>query len=311
MCKVLILMSTYNGAKFLSMQLDSIINQKTTAEIELYVRDDGSTDNTVDILERYSNKIEVRFADSSGRTNMGPANSFWYLLMTSPRADYYFFADQDDLWDSDKIETAVQKIELYRKGCSSAEKTPLLYCCNGRTIDKDGNIISSGVRTDPPRFNIVSHIITGEVPGCSMAINSSLCDLLKEKDVGKILMHDWTCMAYAILEGNVVYDEKIHYSRRVHDRNAIAYLGKNKICRYMDAAKRWNDNRGTIRKFVGKLLEEESDKLKPEELVYLRKLNETKNSIRARFFIIFSTLTRHDNKAAVKSFKIRTFLGLI
>lgn len=106
---VAVLMSTYNGEKYIKEQLDSIFNQKEV-QVTLYVRDDGSTDRTLDIVQSYSNTVLLPFDE-----NKGPGLSFMTLLyhvMSLPtQYDYYAFADQDDIWMDEKLIKAIQQIK--------------------------------------------------------------------------------------------------------------------------------------------------------------------------------------------------------
>lgn len=106
---IAILLSTYNGERFLRQQVDSLLNQGFK-NWKLYIRDDGSTDNTISIIQEYTqthpNKI---YLDSSNTDNLGAGKSFMYLLQNT-EANYYMFCDQDDVWKTDKIEITFNKI---------------------------------------------------------------------------------------------------------------------------------------------------------------------------------------------------------
>ena len=94
-------MSTYNGEKYLSQQIDSILNQKEI-DVHLFIRDDGSYDNTWKLLEEYKQKYEKINIISA--KNVGVGNSFMNLLYSVPNIyDYYAFSDQDDIWEPNKI----------------------------------------------------------------------------------------------------------------------------------------------------------------------------------------------------------------
>ena len=107
MKKIIVLMSTYNGEKYLQVQLDSILSQENV-DLELLVRDDGSTDSTKTILERYQSEGKLTWY--SGK-NKKPAYSFFDLLGKCKDADYYAFADQDDFWHEDKLINAIKRLE--------------------------------------------------------------------------------------------------------------------------------------------------------------------------------------------------------
>lgn len=107
MIKVCVMMSTYNGADFIEEQIESIRKQNQVA-VDLYIRDDGSTDRTVELLRMYSRYDHI-FVWEEKQT--GVADSFWNLLERMGEYEYYAFADQDDIWDCDKLIKAVQAIQ--------------------------------------------------------------------------------------------------------------------------------------------------------------------------------------------------------
>ena len=76
--KIAVLMSTYNGHKYLDKQLKSIAEQTVVNHLTLYIRDDGSKDDTFDIIDKWKNKINIVLYKEK---NAGPANEFWQLLM--------------------------------------------------------------------------------------------------------------------------------------------------------------------------------------------------------------------------------------
>ena len=111
--KVLILLSTYNGEKYLEEQLNTILNQ-TTEEISvsIIIRDDGSSDNTIKIINKYINDYDcIKLIKGK---NLGPALSFRELInLADETYSFYAFADQDDIWVKGKIEAAVEN-EMWR-----------------------------------------------------------------------------------------------------------------------------------------------------------------------------------------------------
>lgn len=107
--KIAVLISTYNGEKYIRDQIESIMSQKVDAQIDIIVRDDGSTDKTKDILEEYSKQKKLKWYTGE---NLKPANSFFNLLIQNETYDYYAFADQDDYWKNDKLRRAIEKIQI-------------------------------------------------------------------------------------------------------------------------------------------------------------------------------------------------------
>ena len=125
MKKVLVLMSTYNGEKYLGQQIESILAQEKV-DVHLMIRDDGSTDNTRNVLKRYENndRITIKYGK-----NTGVGVSFLKLLYVNMDADYYAFSDQDDVWKKDKLIAGIRKLEEING--------PALYASNQTVTDKD------------------------------------------------------------------------------------------------------------------------------------------------------------------------------
>lgn len=98
---VQVVMSTYNGEKYLKEQIDSILSQEGV-DVRLYIRDDGSSDRTTDILASYQEHKNVKIEKGN---NLGFAKSFLTALDECDEADYYAFSDQDDVWEKDKLST--------------------------------------------------------------------------------------------------------------------------------------------------------------------------------------------------------------
>ena len=124
--KVLVLMSTYNGERFLEEQLATIFAQEGVS-VSVLVRDDGSTDGTCRMLETWK---RTHCLDYICGDNVGAARSFFLLLQQAPASTYYAFADQDDVWLDDKLYSAIQQIEKY-------DDVPALYFCQTQLVDKN------------------------------------------------------------------------------------------------------------------------------------------------------------------------------
>lgn len=107
---IAILMATYNGAKYLSEQIDSIINQ-TCSDWTLYIQDDGSTDSTIQIIEDYARCDDrIKLVDI-GLSRQGAGLNFMNLLNVVD-SEYYMFSDQDDVWFPNKIEISLDRMKI-------------------------------------------------------------------------------------------------------------------------------------------------------------------------------------------------------
>ncbi len=114
---VCVVLSSYNGEKYISQQIESVINQKGV-EVLLYVRDDGSTDNTPSILRELACKHKNIIVSIEG--NLGFRKSFLKALGDAPDSQYYAFCDQDDFWFDDKL--------LKTIGLLNKTKSDLAFC---------------------------------------------------------------------------------------------------------------------------------------------------------------------------------------
>lgn len=125
---VKIALATYNGSKYICRQLDSLLAQ-TYPNLEIYIRDDGSTDGTVRIVEEYiarnTTDKKIILLENNGK-NLGCPSSFYQILRECGPADYYAFCDQDDIWYPDKIKWAVERLQENKKA-SSAPEVPCVY----------------------------------------------------------------------------------------------------------------------------------------------------------------------------------------
>ncbi len=224
MYKVTVMMSTFNGDKYLVEQIDSILKQRDV-QVALFIRDDGSNDNTMEILkdyEKYKNVIVIH-----GK-NVGVFRSFWDILQVVPESDYYAWSDQDDIWDLDKLIVGIEMIEKYDQAL------PVLYCCSHRLIDEIGNVLQ-GKMNLPTSVELKECFFISDSQGSTQIFNKALYRYVSGKspnfDNIKILHDAWihkTCIA---IGGVVVYDSNEHLSYRVHSNNVVAtykYKGKQK-----------------------------------------------------------------------------------
>ena len=169
----MIMLSTYNGAKYLDKQLNSIYAQETQHNIRVLVRDDGSTDSTLRILHGWSEKLNLELIEDS--KNMGPAKSFMELLSCAPEADYYAFVDQDDEWDSSKIQYAVETIG------DTAER--VLWFSNCRIIDGNSKLVEPVLHKNPPILNMVSQLICGSTDAFRKQYRQTHSAQIEEYDI--------------------------------------------------------------------------------------------------------------------------------
>lgn len=207
---VCVLMSTYNGEKYLKEQIDSILNQKNV-NVRLIVRDDGSKDATIDILKEYENEKKLRWYNGK---NLGPAKSFMDLVFNADECDYYAFADQDDFWMEDKLEKTLEKI--------GNNFTPMVAYCNAEIVNSKLESLNKLAYSNK-QYNFYTLMCANYILGCTMVFNNALRKIIV--DAGKpknIVMHDAylirVCLA---IGGQVIFNNKIEMKYRQHENNVM------------------------------------------------------------------------------------------
>lgn len=227
---VLVLMSTYNGEKYLAEQLNSILNQKTMCKIDLLIRDDGSIDNTRDILKVYQEKIPNRITVILGE-NLGYNQSYFNLLQQASKKeyDYYAFSDQDDVWLDNKVQAAVNELDHF------PDSEPNLYGGCSYLTDENLNKIGVTTRTDKP-LSIFNLIIQNFLPGHSQMFNRKLINLVLEntKDISSIYVYDSWIVCSALLTGNVYFDSVPHTLYRQHGMNGLGHASEKKSINWLN-----------------------------------------------------------------------------
>lgn len=224
-------MSTYNGEKYLREQLDSILNQ-TYSNIEILVRDDGSTDATLEILQEYAKKqTGIRYVKGK---NCGAAKSFFRLIKKADKeADYYALSDQDDVWESDKIERAVKKLEKYRYRekvqSDVAWEKPLMYSSALKVVDQDLNLLyKKGTDRRMEELSFGNAMVENCCTGCTIVMNSALQEMIARVRIPECSMHDWWLYMAASCFGKVLYDSKPFILYRQHENNVIGMEARGK-----------------------------------------------------------------------------------
>lgn len=215
---VAVLMSTYNGQKYLSRQIESILTQKGV-EVTLVIRDDSSLDDTQIVLEEYAGAHD-NILYYRGK-NVGVGMSFMRLLEKAPHCDYYAFSDQDDIWLEEKLIRAVETI----KDVSG----PALYASNLILVDKDGREI--GLRDSiEPKHSLIDCVVRNYMNGCTMLLNNEMRDKLvgrrfrPNKRILDIRYHDAWSMLVAQAIGSVYYDSNGYIHYRQHENNVVGAL---------------------------------------------------------------------------------------
>lgn len=206
-----VLLSTYNGANYLPILLQSLTSQ-TYPDLTLSIRDDGSTDKTCEILREFvEGRPRVKFLRG---THIGPARSFFDLLRNADLSCQFFaFCDQDDVWLPHKLEDAVAKLHQY------SPREPLMYCAGVEYVDS--NLIHVGYSKPARRLGFANALVENVATGCTQVLNRRTRDIIVEKMPTGLTMHDWWSYLVVSALGVVVYDNKPQVKYRQHASNAM------------------------------------------------------------------------------------------
>lgn len=210
-----VVMATFNGERFIEKQLESICRQ-TFLPDEIIIRDDKSTDSTLEIVSKVKKKYKnIRWKIIENAENVGYKKNF-YKALTDASGDYIFLADQDDIWLNFKIEKMIEIINgddsiwllmsnlksFYEEECKNRIKSEKFVSFN--------KVI---------RLNKLNHIVNTPRPGCSFCINRKLLDLYKTKIDFKV-PHDNLMWQIASLESHAYLYNEITMLYRRHSSNA-------------------------------------------------------------------------------------------
>ncbi len=200
MGQIAVLLATYNGSTYVYEFLESLRKQ-TFQDFHCYIHDDGSSDDTMELLKGYCNTYPEHFSILDGpRCGSAKANFIW--MMRAVEADYYMFADQDDVWLTDKIQKsflALQEVES-RSGGVACVFTDM------KVVNKElGEIAPSFIRfigRSVEDISVSRVLVDNPAAGCTQIFNRTLRDkAVLLDDIEKIEMHDAFVLALAAAYG--------------------------------------------------------------------------------------------------------------
>lgn len=275
MYSVCVLMSTYNGEKYLKEQIDSILNQKDV-DVHLVVRDDGSTDKTTLIIRKYIRENAGQIELLEGK-NIGYEKSFDTLLRYAGGYDYYAFSDQDDIWDENKLIYGIETLQ--KKGAE-------FYCSNLRLVDEGGNYIRPFLNYEEDYISHESAILNSGVTGCTIIINNRLHKEYLKYRPSRTWVHDYWTVTLALFISRVTYDKEMHISYRQHGENVTGgTVGiRNRMERRKKSLKRMTEL--PYSHMAKDLLKGYESDLKDEDKEILRLLCTYKGSLKRKLLLL-------------------------
>lgn len=306
--RIAVMMSTYNGGEYIKEQLESILNQKLkNSEIEIFIRDDGSTDNTVFLLQDYFNR-DKRIHLIKGN-NIGYVASFFalanFLKNNKDMFQYYAFSDQDDFWDKDKLQIAIDRIEEIKMN------KPILYSSVSRIVDEKLQFIRI---SKYPRRKVCFYntAIQTYAAGHTYVFNRALLEKMSPSLNPKMIYgHDSYFANIAAITGVILFDPVPHASYRQHNKNQLGTSSNNIL--------QWSKSRfarvlkGDSKKYAKQIYhiyKIHGEELGKEERQEMKEFFEMQKSFYTR--IVYSTIrTRLYRQGIIENiaFKILYILG--
>jgi len=207
-----VLLSTYNGARYLRPLLDSVLAQDVPG-VSVLVRDDGSDDDTATLLETYAaTHPGVRVLRGE---NIGFALSFMRLLeVSSPAAQYVAFCDQDDIWQSEKLSRAVNGLS------HCPQEVPALYCSRLTVVDQRLNPLGWS-RIPKRELTFRNALVENCLAGCTMLMNQAARRILLRAIPKDLVAHDWWTYLIVSAFGTVCFDRESRVLYRQHASNVV------------------------------------------------------------------------------------------
>lgn len=298
--KVTILLSAYNGEKYLPEQLSSLFAQKDV-KVNILIRDDGSTDTTRQLLDEYQSKglISWYFGE-----NLRPAKSFMDLVYRAPDSEYYAFCDQDDFWLEDKLKIAVEKLKQF-----PADK-PALYYGRPRLTDAELNPIENPASSLDRMLDYKSALINSNATGCTMVFNRALLEKVREKKPDYIAMHDaWFHKVCIVTGGNLYFDEDVHILYRQHGNNVIG-ISNSKKARLKKHYRSFRSKECSRSRLICSLLECYGDQMSEEDRYLSELVADYHRGVVPKMKLMLNRSIGTDYKRRNRLFRLAIALGI-
>jgi glycosyltransferase involved in cell wall biosynthesis len=179
---------------------------------DVAVRDDGSSDATLAILDEHARRGELTVRRAP---HVGVIASFFDLLQADcANVDHAAFCDQDDVWHPDKLRRACEALDQH------PSNVPVLYCARTRIVDQDLRLL--GLSRLPRRAPCFENALVENVAtGCTMALNRAAIDLIAVHLPQSLVVHDWWCYLLVAAFGHVVFDAEPRVDYRQHAGNVV------------------------------------------------------------------------------------------
>lgn len=301
MKKVVVIISSYNGEKNIVRQLDSIFEQEDVLT-SVYIRDDRSTDDTINVLNQYRLEHPTYNIVIEQGENLGYAKSFWTALKNCQDADYYAFSDQDDVWMPDKLIKCIDAME------KDDEDVPKLSYCKMIRSDENLMPLLEQVKLIPyekitKKIALTKTYNYGAATLINTQARSLICRIWPSVDD---LPHDLWAGLLCFWFGKVYFvDESLYYWIRYS--TSVTGEGTRKTG-IIYRIKRTLDGKSYVN-IASYLLGYYGDLLTPIEKRFLERIEDYKKRLSDRMYLIFDPNFCRDSFSGTIALKIGILFG--
>lgn len=286
-------MSSYNGSSFIERQIKSIYNQKDVS-INCFIRDDGSSDNTLQILT----ELQKEYANLSFIVgdNVGWEKSFLIALSLAPQADYYAFADQDDIWFDNKIINGLNQLAQY------PDNEVVMFHCNKISVNGDLTPLSHQIKRLSRPINRQNAVVQEYAQGCSIIFNNAAKNLLTRRLPIEKIAHDFWVGLVCFMFGHVIYDCNPYFYHINYGNNAS---GEGHLLKSWQKRWRmfWRTKNVYYLPSLDLLSDAYVDLLTDEDKIFLQQTLDYKINIRSKLNLLFSLKFRRASLLGTLSLK--------
>ncbi|MDD6942908.1 MAG: glycosyltransferase [Muribaculaceae bacterium] len=308
MKRVITLMSTYNGDKYLDAQIRSIMDQQGV-DVTLLIRDDGSSDGTLSLLERWR-KAEPDRIEVIADNNMGFVASFSRLIKEGLKrykeAEIFAFADQDDVWLSDKLARGVKAIEGKEEEYAGR---PIAYASNTMLVDSELNEIGLRWRCGDIEITRSRGLVENFATGCTMLFNRKAAEIYDRTYRPGLKVHDFRMYQIALFAGCFIWDKESRILYRQHSGNQIGsqpFWGRMKR-RLLK--KRYKEH--TLEKQNRAFLRDCGDELDPEGRALIERFCDYRKNLKTRFQLFANREIGYSRRESDFFYRLKVLMGTV
>lgn len=308
MRKVLILMSVYNGQQYIREQIDSLLKQQDV-DVHILIRDDGSPSaDSVNIISDYiASGAPISLVRGS---NLGFSLSFSALIKEAYDKfgcfDYYAFCDQDDVWLSDKLKRAVEKLD---QEDSFTSVKPVAYCSATTLVDK--NLVPLKRKHKTSRTITITKnncLLQSCATGCTMVFNKAALTLYATHMPSELYAHDMMMYQMCVFLGHVIYDPNSYILYRQHGNNQI---GSSNAWGRMKKRLEYKKHAGTLQLQAQRLLDLYKEHLTLMDVAIISKLAFYKDNFFSKLSLLFDRKYRYTTMESNMFYFLKVLMGRV